>query len=298
MSRIGCQSPWSSSVLGFLLGAAVALGAALVPPPSPQLVEWERGIALKIPGAEAADMYLWFYEWNMFEAMQAGSHTHGTYKLERKINAAGTEAAIESPAIGLQVRAVPGGAELSLRITNQTGYPWAEIAGVIPCWNPGQVPGTNPSAPLSLNTNFSDPGRSKTFFLTATGPTPLNSRAIHFNTRYREAVDRAAAAGPFPFSSKWPTSDVDAVAGLLVRESEDGRWVTGIAWEDFLSVQGHNPWNCMHACIRAGALKPGESRTIRGRIYLLPGKKEDVVALYQRDFPATPDSGKSRRSAP
>lgn len=233
-------------------------------------------------------MYLWFYEWNMFEAMQAGQHTHGTYQLERKLTAAGSEAVTESPAVALTVRAVPGGAELSVRITNRTDYVWPEIAGIIPCWNPGQVKGTNPSDPLPLNTNFSDPGRNKTFFLAASGLTPLTSRAIHFNASHRAAVDRAATAGTFLFSSKWPTSDVNATAGLLVRESEDGRWVTGVAWEDFLSVQGHNPWNCMHACIRAGALKPGESRTIRGRLYLLHGKKEDVVARFAHDFPAAP----------
>ena len=239
-------------------------------------------------------MYLWFYEWNMFEAMQAGQHTHGTYLLDRTLNPPGAEAIIDSPAIHLTVRAVPGGAELSLRITNRTNYVWPAIAGIIPCWNPGQVPGTNPSSPLPLNTNFADPGRNKTFFLSAAGLTPLTSRAIHFNRRYRAAVDRAAGAGPFLFSSKWPTSDVNATAGVLVRESEDGRWVTGVAWEDCLSVQGHNPWSCLHACIRTGALKPAESRTIRGRLYLFQGKKEDVVAQFAKDFADLPRAGKAR----
>ncbi|MBI4622361.1 MAG: hypothetical protein HY736_03950 [Verrucomicrobia bacterium] len=308
------MSPLQSALLPppplprFLLGATVALlafvafatGASVAPAespaalPSPVLFPWERGIALRIPDAKAADMYLWFYEWNMFEAMQAGQHTHGTYKLDRKLNPAGTEAVIESPAVGLTVRVVPGGAELFVRITNRTDYAWPEIAGIIPCWNPGQVAGTNPSSPLPLNRNFSDPGRTRTFFVSATGLTPLNSRAIHFNASYRAAVDRASAGGTFLFSSKWPTSDVNATAGLLVRESEDGRWVTGVAWEDYLSVQGHNPWSCLHACIRAGALKPAESRTIRGRLYLFQGRKEDVVAQFARDFPATLREGKRR----
>ncbi len=285
---------WPPVAAGFFFGVTAALAAAPAAPPAPVLFQWERGIALRIPEEKTADMYLWFYEWNMFEAMQAGPHTHGTYQLDRKINPAGTEAAIESPAVALTVRTLPGGAELSVRITNRTDYVWPEIAGVIPCWNPGQVAGTNPSSPLPLNTNFSDPGRNKTFFLSAAGLTPLDSRAIHFNSRYRSAVDRVAPNGTFPFSYKWPTSDVNATAGLLVRESEDGRWVTGVGWEDTLSVQGHNPWSCMHACIRAGALKPGESRTIRGRLYLFQGKKEDVVAQFTKDFPVVPQAGQAR----
>jgi hypothetical protein len=139
-----------------------------------------------------------------------------------------------------------------------------------------------------LNRNFADPQRNKTFFVSAAGMDVLNSRAIHFNPRFRLAVDRAAGGSAFVFSSKWPTSDVNATVGLLVRESEDGRWVTGIGWEDHLSVQGHNPWSCMHTCIRVGALKPNESRTIRGRLYLFNGTKEDCLAKFGKAFPASP----------
>ena len=282
------------SLIAFFACATAALAASPAPLHSPVLIPWERGAALRIPGEKAAEMYLWFYEWNMFEAMRAGQHTSGTYRLEQKFNPAGTEAVIESPAAGLTVRVVPGGAEVFVRITNRTDYVWPEIAGIIPCWNPGQAEGSNPLSPLPRNRNLSDPGRSKTFFVSASGLAPLSTRAIHFNADYRAAVDRASAGGTFVFTPKWPTSELNATAGLLVRESEDGRWVTGIAWEDYLSVQGHNPWSCMHASIRAGALKPGESRTIRGKLYLFQGKKEDVVAQFTRDFPATPRQGKPR----
>lgn len=249
-----------------------------------QLFEWERGFGLRAPGRPEADMFLWFYEWNMFEAMAPGQHTHGTYQLPRHLDAEHGQASVEAPAIQFAMRAVPDGAELALRITNRTAYAWPEIAGIIPCWNPGQVPGTNPSMPEPLNRNFADTRRMRSYFLSARGLEPFGNREIHFNTRYRPAVDRAAGPQGFVFSSKWPTSAVDAVAGLLVRESDDGQWVTGIGWEDFLSVQGHNPWSCLHVCIRIGALAPGESRTVRGRLYLFRGTKEDCVARFRRDF--------------
>lgn len=271
-----------------LLLVAVLPHAHVTAASSPRIFEWERGFGLRVPGKPAADMYFWIYEWNMFEAMQRGQHTKGTYQFPRKLNGEGTEAIVESPALRLVLRAVADGAELELRVTNTTEEAWPAIAGIIPCWNPGMVAGSNPSMPESLNRNFADPWRRKTFFVSADGLTPLASRALHFNAVLRPEVARAASAsgGQFAFSHKWPTSDVDAIAGLLVRESEDGRWVTGIAWDEFLSVQGHNPWNCLHACVRIGALRPGESRTVRGRAYLFAGTKEDCLARFRRDFPA------------
>lgn len=266
---------------------AAAIVAAAVPP-VPQVFEWERGFGLRIPGEPAAEMRLWVYEWNMFEAMNSGQHTHGTYQLPRRLNSAGSEGVVDSPQLHLTMRPLPDGAELILRITNRTTHTWPEIAGIIPCWNPGQVPGTNPSMPLPLNPNFADPWRKHTFYISAGGLTPLDSRAMHFNTRYRAAVESASDGGRFAFSHKWPTSSENATAGLIVRESEDGRWVTGVAWEDFLSVQGHNPWSCMHACIRIGALKPGESRTVRGRLYLFRGTKDECAVRFRRDFPGVP----------
>ena len=267
-----------------LATAAAGGDPAGAPAPKPTLFEWERGIALRLPNEPASTMYLWFYEWNMFEAMEPGQHTHGTFKLERSVNPAGTDAVISSPALRLTARAVPGGAELLLRVTNLTAYDWPEIAGIIPCWNPGRVEGTDPSNPAALNRNFSDPGRGKTFFLSAAGLTLLSSREIHFNGTLRDAIDRASDRGSFVFSNKWPTSAVNAAAGLLVRESEDGRWVTGIAWDDYLSVQGHNPWSCMHACIRVGPLKPKQSKTVRGKLYLLPGARQECLARFREDF--------------
>lgn len=256
-------------------------GAAV---PTPVLFEWERGFGLRIPGEPEADMFFWIYEWNMFDAMQPGQNTHGTYKLERRINPAASESEVTSASLQLKMRAVADGAELELRVTNRTDATWPEVAGILPCWNPGQQTGSHPSVPLPLNRNFSDPWRSRTFFVSSGGLTPLTSRALHFNVAYRAAAERRSDGGRFAFSQKWPTSGDDAVAGLLVRESEDGRWVTGVAWADFLSVQGHNPWSCLHACARIGALKPDESRTVRGRLYLFRGTKEDCLARFEKDF--------------
>ena len=92
-------------------------------------------------------------------------------------------------------------------------------------------------------------------------------------------VPKVAPGGP-----KWPMSAENAAAGIIIRESEDNQWVSAIAWEDFLSAQGHNPWSCMHLCVRVGPLAIGESKTIRGRMHLFPGNKEDCLARFRKEF--------------
>ena len=65
--------------------------------------------------------------------------------------------------------------------------------------------------------------------------------------------------------------------GAIIRESDDGNWVAGIAWDNFLSAQGHNPWTCVHLSRRAGALALDEFVTRHGRIYLFDGNVPDCL---------------------
>jgi hypothetical protein len=273
--------------MALLLGSfpvIVSANSAQGVPPTVKLVNWERGIALKSQDQESMAMFLWFYEWNMFDAVEPGVHTHGSFDNKVGIEENQREAVIQSPAMRLTVDAVPDGADLSLTITNRSTRNWPDVAGIIPCFNPGRKTGTPDSWPDPANPNFADRERLRTYFLGPRGLTLLDSRAIHFSQAIRRMIDQQANRGPFPFSSKWPTSDVNAKAGLLIRESRDGKWVTAIAWEDFLSVQGNNPWDCMHLCVRVGPLAPQKRKTIRGKIYLMRGSKEDCLGRFSKDF--------------
>ncbi len=268
-----------------LLGAAAA--AAAGPGARTKLAGWERGVFMERLDQKDMSMFLWFYEWNMFEAIRIGAHSNGTWDLPRTFSADGNRAAVNSHMMQLTVRAAADGADLSLKVTNRSqDKVWPEIAGVIPCFNPGRKEGSTDADPAPKNAQFGDLEKHKTYFLGPQGLTLLDSRAIHFNEKLRPLVDRAGAAGPFPFAEKWPTSEVNAKAGLIIRESEDGQWVAGIGWEDFLSAQAHNPWHCMHVCVRVGPLKPLETKVIRGKMYLFRGNRNDCLARFQRDFPA------------
>jgi hypothetical protein len=257
-------------------------------PADVRVVKWDRGIAFQVRSRPELTMYLWFYEWNMFEAMSPGQHTAGNREFLSEVDPDGTKAMLSSPALRLTARTVPGGADLSLQVTNLSGRDWPELAGIIPCWSPGQLEAGASLKPASFfhapkTPQFDDRERIHTFFFSPSGLAGLASRAIHFNSVLRAKVDAASDHGRFAFSGKWPTADVDANAGILIRESVDREWVTGVGWTDYLSVQGHNPWNCMHVSVRVGPLKQKESKTVRGRLYLFRGTTSDCLARFMKD---------------
>jgi hypothetical protein len=264
---------------------------SIVAGPGTKVFTWERGIAIESRAVKDMAMFLWFYEWTMFGAVNSGEHTLGRFEdFQRSANPDQTEAKALDHAFRLTVRAVETGADLLLEVTNKSDHDWPALAAIIPCLSPGMLaanlgvrqaegPPTNIAPPR--NPAFAN---EKTFFLGPTGLVPLEHRELHFNAKLREAIDAAAQNGRFVFSEKWPTARPDAVGGIIVRESTDGAWASGIAWNDFLSVQAHNPWRCMHLGVRVGPLKRNDTKTLRGKLYLFQGTKEDCLRHYQADF--------------
>ena len=246
-----------------------------------RLRRWERGIKLEATAGGCGFAYFWFYEWNMFDAVNQGEHTHGSWAWHWTIDAHGRAARMEAEILNLTVEAKTNGAELALEVENTSGYDWPELAAIIPCFNPG-----DPEKPELRNPLFLDSEHTHTYFYGKQGLELIAEeypRAIHFNhTDWPSLLKRDTPGSnrEFVFSNKWPTSDRDAYQGIMVRESQDQRWVMGIAWDSFLSAQGHNPWNCMHLSIRVGPLKRGEKKKVRGRIYLFEGSKEDCLGCY------------------
>ncbi len=72
--------------------------------------------------------------------------------------------------------------------------------------------------------------------------------------------------------------------GLIGCVSSDGKWLLATAWEPYQELfQG--VIRCLHSDLRIGGLEPGEAKTIRGRIYLVPNDFPGLLARYRRDFP-------------
>lgn len=86
---------------------------------------------------------------------------------------------------------------------------------------------------------------------------------------------------PRPLSSDVPSS------GLIGCFSKNNDWVLATAWEPYQELfQGVIV--CLHSDFRIGGLAPGESKTIRGRLYLMAAPDGDLTGLlsaYRRDFP-------------
>lgn len=249
-----------------------------------KLTKWERGVKLESRSDKAGFAYLWFYEWHLFGAVENAEHTQGSHAWNWVIDPEGTLARMDADWLKMRVKAAENGADMSLEISNTTDYDWPEIAAIIPCFNPG-----NPRNQAQQNPIFLDSRHKHTYFLGKSGLELIRGaapREIHFNQAFHEKImgwKKERDDGRFVFSGKWPTSERDAYAGLLIRESEDRKWVMGIAWESFISAQGHNPWKCMHLSIRVGPLKKGETKTIRGKMYLFKGSKEDCLRCFEQD---------------
>jgi hypothetical protein len=57
-----------------------------------------------------------------------------------------------------------------------------------------------------------------------------------------------------------------------------------VAWEPyqeiFLGVIA-----CIHSDFRVGGLAPGETKKIRGKLYIVPADVDRLVKRYEQDFP-------------
>ena len=83
---------------------------------------------------------------------------------------------------------------------------------------------------------------------------------------------------PRPLSALRPSN------GLIGCFSADGKQIMATAWEPYQELfQGVIV--CLHSDFRIGGLKPKESKTIHGKIYLVPADVEALLARYRRDFP-------------
>ncbi len=193
------------------------------------------------------------------------------------------------------LRTIFAGAGIGDAQIGATAAAMAEIARMIPCFNPGNPRGDKAN-PIFLDLEHDD-----TWFVGKNGFELIKGfapREIHFNQLLRKKVSqwpKERNDGNFVFTLKWPTSDRNATKGLMIRESESQGCVMGIGWERFLSAQGHNPWRCIHLCVNIGPLKRGEKRAIRGRIYLFRGTKEDCLQRFERWLAR--DDGRSPKSS-
>jgi hypothetical protein len=81
-----------------------------------------------------------------------------------------------------------------------------------------------------------------------------------------------------------PLSELIPSNGLIGCFSHDNKMILATAWEPyqdlFLGIVA-----CLHADFHIGGLQPGETKKIRGKIYLLNSGVDELLRRYERDFP-------------
>ena len=83
---------------------------------------------------------------------------------------------------------------------------------------------------------------------------------------------------PRPLSPDVPSN------GLIGCFSADESKILAMAWEPYQELfQGVIV--CLHSDLRIGGLEPGETKTIRGRIYIVDADVDALRARYKKDFP-------------
>jgi hypothetical protein len=95
---------------------------------------------------------------------------------------------------------------------------------------------------------------------------------------WRPAHVPPSDVNPRPLNARIPSH------GLIGCFSGDERLIFATAWEPYQELfQGVA--RCLHADFRLGGLQPGETKQIRGKIYLVPADAEALRRRYEKDFP-------------
>lgn len=83
---------------------------------------------------------------------------------------------------------------------------------------------------------------------------------------------------PRPLSELVPSS---ALTGCF---SADESMILAVAWQPYQEIfQG--VITCIHNDFRIGGLAAGETKTIRGKLYLVPADEQALIARFRNDFP-------------
>jgi len=81
-----------------------------------------------------------------------------------------------------------------------------------------------------------------------------------------------------------PLSKLTPSSGLCGCFSGDEKQILAVAWEPYQEIfQG--VISCIHNDFRLGGLAPGETKNIRGKLYIVPADVPQLVARFRRDFP-------------
>ncbi len=136
---------------------------------------------------------------------------------------------------------------------------------------------------------FEDPDATRTFILVKgrwvalarTAPGPRRGEKPFFivtNTSDRPPLPKAQIE-----RSWW--ADEQADLPLIATVSEDGRRIAALAFDNAYKIMTNADIPCIHADPMFPDCAVGQTVGVRGKLYFVEGKLEDLPGLFLRDFP-------------
>jgi len=263
-----------------LLLLASCAGPAPAPEPAPR-ISWEKNMLSisgeGIPGGKVDVWYLEAYcrsrstdqKWDLTTIGHktekvSVSPDGGTIKLHCSVKG-GVE-------VDHTITARPGEVDFQVEAVNR-GTEYVDAVWVQPCIRVGGFTGADQKSYVDKCFIYVD---GKQTFLPKARRT---EEAVYKGGQvYVPAGIDRKDVNPRPLSPDVPSN------GLIGCVSADGTKLLATAWEPTQELfQG--VIICIHSDFRLGGLKPGERKTARGKIYIMPNNPERLLERYKKDFP-------------
>jgi len=128
---------------------------------------------------------------------------------------------------------------------------------------------------------------ARSFIFTEHGLTTMDRTTRREEALYRGGQVYAPGNIDLADVNPRPISPVQPVNGLIGCFSFDDQWLLATAWDRTHELfQG--VYVCLHADPHVGGLAPGETKKVRGKLYLLKNDPAALLKRYQRDFGTSP----------
>ena len=158
-------------------------------------------------------------------------------------------------------------------VARNEGVDSSDVQWFQPCMRVDRFTGLKQSNYIAASFIFTDQG------LRTLDQLPRQEEAI-----YRGGQVYVPAGVPLKDVNPRPISSIKPVNSLMGCFSADRKKLLATAWDQTQELfQGVIV--CLHNDPRIGGLKPGEQRTLHGKVYILANDPEALLQLYQRDFP-------------
>lgn len=164
--------------------------------------------------------------------------------------------------------------EVDFRLTlKNKGSQFADVQWFQPCLRAGGFTGLK-----------QQDYHQRCFIFTERGLTTLDKTRRTEEARYRGGQVYLPREIAFDEANPRPVSPDQPVNGLIGCFSADNQRLLAMAWD-----QTHELFQgvivCLHNDPHVGGLKPGETKKLRGKVYLLPNDPAALLRRYRRDFP-------------